>query len=112
MQSYTHCVMSKPNVVIERVYGDGRGGAYQLAAALYRELGESAAFVRTRGFDRIQQEQMVLTHVGKHGSITRSEAAELCRLTPDQASRLLRRMVGEGSLKMTGSRRTARYMAP
>ncbi len=89
--------------------GYGRGRAYHLAAALYRELGESAAYVRTRGFDRIQQEQMVLTYVGKHGSITRSDAAELCRLTPDQASRLLRRMVGQGSLEMTGSRRTARY---
>ena len=89
--------------------GQGRGRAYHLTAALYRELGESAAYVRTRGFDRIQQEQMVLTYVGEHGSITRSEAAELCRLSPDQASRLLRRMVRQGSLEMTGSRRTARY---
>ena len=92
--------------------GQGRGRAYHLAAALYRELGESAAYVRTRGFDRIQQEQMVLTYVGEHGSITRSDAAELCRLKPDQASRLLRRMVQQGRLEMTGSRRTARYRSP
>ena len=104
--------MSKPNVVIERVYGHGRGSTYHLAAALYRELGESAAYVRTRGFDRIQQEQMVLTYVGEHGSITRSDAAELCRLSPDQASRMLRPMVRNGSLEMTGSRRTARYRSP
>ena len=92
--------------------GQGRGRAYHLAAALYRELGESAAYVRTRGFDRIQQEQMVLTFVGKHGSITRSDAAELCRLTPDQASRLLRRMARQGMLEMIGMRRTARYRRP
>ena len=101
------------NSLVERGFlesrGQGRGRAYHLTAALYRELGKSAAYVRTRGFDRIQQEQMVLTYVGKHGSITRSDAAELCQLTPDQASRLLRRMVKQGSLKMTGARRTARY---
>ena len=92
--------------------GQGRGRTYHLAATLYRELGKSAAYVRTRGFDRIQQEQMVLTYVGKHGSIARSDAAELCRLTPDQASRLLRRMVRHGMLEMTGARRTARYRCP
>ena len=92
--------------------GQGRGRTYHLAATLYRELGESAAYVRTRGFDRIQQEQLVLTYVGKHGSITRSDAAELCRLAPDQASRLLRRMVRHGMLEMTGARRTARYRYP
>ena len=92
--------------------GRGRGRTYHLAAAFYRELGKAAAYVRTRGFDRIQQEQMVLTYVGKHGSITRSDAAELCRLKPDQASRLLRRMVGEGKLEMVGMRRTARYIRP
>ena len=92
--------------------GQGRGRTYHLAATLYRELGKSAAYVRTRGFDRIQQEQMVLTYVGKHGSIARSDAAELCRLTPDQASRLLRRMVRHQMLEMTGARRTARYRCP
>ena len=101
------------NSLVERGFlesrGHGRGRAYHLAAALYRELGESAAYVRTRGFDRIRQEQMVLTYVGKHGSIARSEAAELCRLTPDQASRLLRNMVQQDKLQMIGARRTARY---
>ena len=92
--------------------GRGRGHVYHLAAALYRELGESAAYVRTRGFDRSRQEQMVLTYVGSHGSIARSDAAELCRLTPDQASRLLRGMVRQGKLEMTGARRTARYRLP
>ena len=55
---------------------------------------------------------MVRTYVDENGSITRSQAAELCRLTPDQASRLLRRMVRQGSLEMTGERRTARYRSP
>ena len=89
--------------------GEGRGRTYHLAAARYREIGESAAYVRARGFDPIQQEQMILTYVVQHGSIGRAEAAELCRITPDQASRRLRRMARDGTLTMTGSRRTARY---
>ncbi|WP_419924704.1 RNA-binding domain-containing protein [Candidatus Poriferisocius sp.] len=90
--------------------GEGRGRTYHLAAELYREIGEPAAYVRSRGFTPIQQEQMVLTHTAEHGSIGRSEAAELCRLSPDQASRLLRRLAAEGALRMTGQRRTARYL--
>ena len=54
----------------------------------------------------------ILAYVGEHGFITRSEAAELCQPTPDQASQLLRRMVKQGSLEMTGARRTARYKLP
>jgi len=91
--------------------GEGRGRTYHLAAGLYRAMGDSAAYVRTRGFDPIQQEQMVLTYVAQHGSISRAEAADLCRLAPDQASRLLRRMARDGLLRMTGARRTARYRA-
>lgn len=101
------------NTLVERglleARGEGRGRTYHLAAELYREIGEPAAYVRSRGFTPIQQEQMVLTYTAEHGSIGRSEAAELCRLSPDQASRLLRRMASEGTLHMTGNLRTARY---
>lgn len=89
--------------------GEGRGRTYHLAAELYREIGESAAYVRSRGFTSIQQEQMVKAYTAEHGTIGRSEAAELCRLSPDQASRLLRRLASEGTLHMAGTRRTARY---
>ena len=92
--------------------GEGRGRTYHLTAELYRELGGPSAYVRARGFDRIQQEQMILTYVEQHGSIARAEAAELCRMNPDQASRLLRRMATDGALRMTGTRRTARYHKP
>ena len=90
--------------------GEGRGRTYHLAAALYREIGESGAYVRARGLDPIQQEQMILTYVVQHGSIGRAEAAELCRIAPEQASRRLRGMARDGALRMTGSRRTARYL--
>ena len=101
------------NALVERGLlesrGEGKGRTYHLAAELYREMDESSAYARVRGFDPIQQEQMVLTYIEGHGSIGRAEAAELCRIAPEQASRLLRRMAGDGTLEMTGSKRTARY---
>ncbi len=101
------------NKLVERGYlearGQGRGRTYHCSPGLYQQIGEPAAYARNRGFTSIQQEQMVLTYVTAHGSIARSEAAELCRLTPDQASRLLRNMVEKNLLFMHGTRRTARY---
>lgn len=91
--------------------GTGTGRSYHLAAGLYRRLGEPDQYVRTRGFDDIQQEQMVLTYVRRHGSITRAQATELCQIGSGQASRLLRRIRDEGKLTMIGEKRTARYVA-
>ena len=92
--------------------GRTRDRVYHLAAALYRRFGEPAQYVRVRGFDRIQQEQMVLTFVDRHGSITRREATELCRIPSERASRLLRRLRDEGRLDLVGKRRAARYVKP
>lgn len=92
--------------------GDGKGRSYHLAAGLYRRLGQPVQYVRARGFDDIQQEQMVLTYVERHGAITRREAAELCQLDSEQASRLLRRLRDEAKLALVGERRSARYVAP
>lgn len=78
--------------------GQGRGRSYHLSAAPYRRLGKTAAYVRQRGFEPLQQEQMILQYVDKHGRITRREAAELCQISVDQAKRLLGRLVQRGEL--------------
>ncbi|NLG65724.1 MAG: AAA family ATPase, partial [Actinobacteria bacterium] len=75
-------------------HGKTKGRTWHLSAAAYRALGEKAAYVRRRDFEPLQQEQMVLQYVDTHGRITRSEAAELCRLTGPQAYRLLARLAG------------------
>lgn len=91
--------------------GRGRGREYHLSAALYRRFQEEPRYVRTRGYDRLQQEQMVLTFVRAHGSIARREVAELCQIDSAGAARLLREMRDEGTLDLIGERRTARYVA-
>ena len=97
---------------LAQAHGSGRGRSYTLSAKVYRAEGKSVAYTRQAGFSTLQREQMVLAHVGHHGQIKRSEAAELCLLDARQASRLLRRLVEEGKLVQHGDRRGAFYTAP
>lgn len=92
--------------------GEGRGRTWHLSAALYRLLQDPGAYVRVRGFEPLQQEQMVLQYLDAHGSVTRSDVAELCSLAPAQASRLLARLVERGELVASGERRWRRYSRP
>jgi ATP-dependent DNA helicase RecG len=90
--------------------GARKGRTWLLSAATYRRLGERVASVRQRGFEPLQQEQMIIQYVDKHGSISRSEAAELCQLSPPQAYRLLQALVRKGILsKPDGRGRGIRY---
>lgn len=84
--------------------GERKGRTWHLSAATYRRLGEKAAYVRQRGFETLQQEQMVLQYVETHRRITRREAAELCQLSGPQAYRLLQRLVEKGLLQPMGER--------
>ncbi|MFB6261256.1 MAG: DNA glycosylase AlkZ-like family protein, partial [Thiohalorhabdaceae bacterium] len=93
-------------------HGAKRNRTYTLSGRLYRELGQKAEYVRQSGFDRVQQDEMVLKYVREHGRITRREAADLCRLGPRQAGKLLQRLVGEGRLAQHGTRRGAFYTEP
>lgn len=59
---------SEGHAVLERLVerglvgakGERRGRVYHLAAALYAKIGNPSGYVRTRGFEPIQQEQMIL----------------------------------------------------
>jgi ATP-dependent DNA helicase RecG len=83
-------------------HGAKRGRVYTLSAKVYRHTGQKAAYVRQTGFDPIQQEQMVLSYIDKHGAIKRAETADLCRIGPFQATRLLRKMTEAGLIKSKG----------
>jgi len=110
--------VSEARTVLERLHergmiearGEKRGRVYHLAAALYRRLGQVSGYVRSRGFDRVQQRQMILNAVEAEGQITRKIAAELCRISEDQASRLLRKLCEEGRLELLGKGRGAYYV--
>lgn len=74
-----------------------------LSAATYRRLGKRVAYLRQHGFEPLQQEQMVLRYVAKHGRITRRDVAALCQLRGVQASRMLQLLVEKGKLRRIGN---------
>lgn len=90
-------------------HGSGRGRAYTLSAALYRKAGQKSEYIRQVGFAPIQQEQMVLSYIDKHGSIKRSDTMDLCHLSGSQAYRLLKKLTDKGLLKKIGEKKHTTY---
>lgn len=93
-----------------QAHGSGRGRSYTLSPALYRMLGKKAEYIRQAGFDRLQHEQMIRNFVAQHGRITRQDVIELCRLTPDQAYKLLKRLCEEKIIVKQGVKKGASYI--
>lgn len=89
--------------------GDGKNRLYHLSAATFRKLGLPSAYVRQHGFERIQQEQMIIQFVEKHGRITRKEAAALCQIAEHQASYLIQRLISRGFLLPASGRGRLAY---
>ena len=52
----------------------------------------------------------VVSYVRQHGSVRRSDVADLCRLTSIQARDLLKRLRQSGRLQQHGERRAAYYV--
>lgn len=93
-----------------QAHGSGRGRSYTLSPDLYRLLGEKAEYTRQVGFDRPQHEQMVKNYIAQHGLITNHEVVDLCRITPDQAYKLLMSLCEDGSIKKQGLNKGAHYI--
>ena len=89
--------------------GERQQRVYMFSAATYRGMGQHAAHTRARGFEPIQQEQMVVNYVATHGSITRQAVSELCQLASVPARSLLKRLVRRGELTPVGTGRNTRY---
>ena len=82
--------------------GEKRGRVYHLAAPIYAKLGLPREYVRSRGFEPIQQEQMILQYIDAHAKITRTDVSDLCHLDRNQAYRLLRKMCVKDLIEMKG----------
>jgi len=89
--------------------GERKGRTWHLSAATYRRLGKPAAYIRQHGFEPLQHEQMILQYLDKYGKITRFQAADLCRLAPNQAYRLLKYLERKGFLLARGEKKGRYY---
>ena len=94
---------------LAQAHGNARGRSYTLAAGVYQADGDKAAYTRQVGFSALQHEQLVLNYVQQHGRITRAEVVELCRLSVDQAAKLLKKLKENGLIQQHGERRWASY---
>lgn len=94
---------------IIEAHGATKNRSYTLSPRVYRELGQSADYVRQAGFEPIQQAQMVIQYVKKHGRITRKDVVDLCHVTEDQATYLLRKLHAAGEIKRVGRGRGVYY---
>jgi ATP-dependent DNA helicase RecG len=90
-------------------HGIKSGRTYTLSPAVYRRLGQATDYVQQAGFDRIQQEEMIKRYVREHGSIRRQDVVTLCGASPQQASRLLRKLCDDGMLHPVGTGKNTRY---
>ncbi|MEI8167493.1 MAG: ATP-binding protein, partial [Chloroflexales bacterium] len=94
---------------IIEAHGATKSRSYTLSPQVYRDLGQSADYVRQAGFDSIQQAQMVIQYVTKHGRITRKDVVDLCHVTEDQATYLLQKLHTAGEIKRVGRGRGVYY---
>ena len=89
------------NGLVERIK-TARQREYHLSASVYRQMGRPSAYIRRRGFDELQNQQMIVQYIKTTGSITRIQTAELCRINSNQARYLLKKLVNREILKNMG----------
>lgn len=103
------CVEPLVEAGLLQAHGTGRGRSYTLAPTVYGKLGQQVQYTRQAGFDRLQQEQMIQSYIKQHGQITRQDVIDLCRLTPDQAYKALKRLCDREVLVKQGDRKSSIY---
>lgn len=94
------------------IRGTGRQREFHLSSGFYDSANRRSEYVRSAPVDAIRREEMILKYVREYGRITRQEAADLCDMTPAQASILLRSMARSGSVELRGERRGSHYVQP
>lgn len=89
--------------------GNGSARRYMLSSKVYSISNNTAGYIRQRGWDTLQEREMIISHFDKYSEITREGVAELCRCTLNHASWLLRQLVEDGILVLRGKGRGSHY---
>ncbi len=83
--------------------GIRKGQGFRLSSSVYRELGESVAYIRERGIDSLRYEELILSYVRQFGTITNRQVRELLGVDIYKASRILKGLVKAGKLRRIGT---------
>lgn len=91
--------------------GEKSGRVYTLSSWVYKELGILEEYIRIRGFEPIQYENMIMTYISENGFVKRIDVEKLCHLNKAAASRLLLSLQEKGKLQKVGSGNNFKYIA-
>lgn len=86
------------------------GREYRLSAKSYELLKNTIAYARNPSIQYLKARQMILTFLGKNPFITNEQTRELCGFTRTQARTTLQKMCKEGTIVLTGARRSSKYI--
>ena len=86
--------------------GNTRGRVYILSAKVYHD---KAGYVRQTDIDKIRYTELIMRLVEQQKIITRKDVVNLLHVTPSQAYRILKKLVENGKLEISGSTRNAQY---
>lgn len=89
-----------------------RSNQYRLGPVFHDIVGRRGDFIRSSKVDDTRAEQLILAYVEDFGSVNRTQAADTCGMTGQQAYRILRDLVDTGELAMVGRGRGTRYVRP
>lgn len=89
--------------------GNGSARRYMLSSKVYSLSNNRAGYTRQRGWDTLQERELILAHLDKYKEIDRQSVVELCRCTPNHASWLLRQLKDEHVIQLIGGGRTSKY---
>ena len=83
----TEIAINKNNKITD--IGNGSARRYMLSAKVYSITNNKAGYTRQRGWDTLQERELILAHMEKYREIDRQGVVELCRCSPNHASWLL-----------------------
>lgn len=92
--------------------GVGQRRKYFLSDVFFRLREDRTSYIRATSGMRVRHEELILDYVVQYGAINRRQAADLCHIGPQQASRVLKQLVDSGRLGVEGERRWTRYVLP
>lgn len=89
--------------------GNGRARRYMLSAKVYSAANNKAGYTRQRGWNTLQERELILSHLEKYNQISRKDVMELCRCSPDHATWLLCHLMKDNILQKYGAGRGTFY---
>lgn len=113
IQNTVHISVPRLKAVIGSLVSSGlaeeSAGRYRLSPKAYKRERETLDYLQETEMDFHRAEDMVMKLAREKGEVTRSDVISLLGIGPDQAYRILRKLVKKGFVELCGSGKGAKY---